>query len=213
MKVVRASGRKVDLGTIDLGQVVLEAVRDGEMSYAIDQQPFLQGYLGVLIAHQFVNYRLAPATEINSGPFFIDQSNAAAVLAVGEKYPGSRGGELASLGVTAPHPHASPRLRGEGTARRMRMGAVAEPKAIVTAGMSGLPSSQLERNDWAMSMTEASPLTTTPQAMPLFARLIRIVWIGPAVAALMIYVFFAIFGGATGFTSLAGTAGWLNAAA
>jgi simple sugar transport system substrate-binding protein len=91
VKVVRASGRKVDLGTIDLGQVVLEAVRDGEMSYAIDQQPFLQGYLGVLLSHQYINYRLAVATEINTGPFIIDQSNAAAVLAVGEKYPGSRG--------------------------------------------------------------------------------------------------------------------------
>ncbi|MDB5526353.1 MAG: hypothetical protein JWM58_4116 [Rhizobium sp.] len=91
VKVVRAAGRKVDLGTIDLGKTVLEAVRDGEMSYAIDQQPFLQGYFGVLIAHQFVNYRLAPATEINSGPFFIDKSNAAAVLAVGDTYPGSRG--------------------------------------------------------------------------------------------------------------------------
>ena len=65
-----------------------------------------------------------------------------------------------------------------------------------------------------MSMTETSRLsTTTPQTMPIFARLIRIVWIGPAVAALVIYIFFAIFGGATGFTSIAGTAGWLNAAA
>jgi simple sugar transport system substrate-binding protein len=91
VKVLRAAGRKVDLGTIDLGKVVLEAVRDGEMSYAIDQQPFMQGYYGVLISHQFVNYRLAPANEINTGPFFIDQSNAAAVLAVSEKYPGSRG--------------------------------------------------------------------------------------------------------------------------
>ncbi|KSV71985.1 hypothetical protein N182_29950 [Sinorhizobium sp. GL2] len=91
VKQVRDTGRKVDLGTIDLGKVVLEAVRDGEMSFAIDQQPFLQGYFGVLIAHQFVNYRLAPATEINSGPFVIDQANAAAVLAVGDKFPGSRG--------------------------------------------------------------------------------------------------------------------------
>jgi simple sugar transport system substrate-binding protein len=91
VKVVRAAGRKVDLGTIDLGKVVLGAVRDGEMSYAIDQQPFMQGYYGVLISHQFVNYRLAPANEINTGPFFIDRSNAAAVLAVSEKYPGSRG--------------------------------------------------------------------------------------------------------------------------
>ena len=64
-----------------------------------------------------------------------------------------------------------------------------------------------------MSMTETSRLTTASQPMPLFARLIRIVWIGPAVAALVIYIFFAIFGGATGFTSISGTAGWLNAAA
>jgi simple sugar transport system substrate-binding protein len=91
VKVARASGRKIDLGTIDLGKTVLEAVRDGQMSYAIDQQPFLQGYLGVLLAHQFIEYQLAPATEINTGPFVIDAKNAAAVLAVGDKYPGSRG--------------------------------------------------------------------------------------------------------------------------
>jgi simple sugar transport system permease protein len=66
-----------------------------------------------------------------------------------------------------------------------------------------------------MTMTETSRLTTTnaPQNMPFFARLLRIVWLGPAMAALVIYIFFAIFGGATGFTSIAGTAGWLNAAA
>jgi simple sugar transport system substrate-binding protein len=91
VKEARATGRKIDLGTIDLGKTVLEAVRDGDMSYAVDQQPYLQGYFGVLIAHQFVDLRLAPATEINSGPFLIDKSNAAAVLAVGDKFPGSRG--------------------------------------------------------------------------------------------------------------------------
>lgn len=91
VKQARATGRTIDFGTIDLGKTVLEAVRDGEMSYAIDQQPFLQGYLGVLIAHQFMDYKLAPATEINTGPYVIDKSNAAAVLAVGDKYPGSRG--------------------------------------------------------------------------------------------------------------------------
>jgi len=91
VKAARATGRKVDLGTIDLGKTVLEAVRDGQMSFAIDQQPFLQGYLGVLLAHQFIEYQLAPATEINTGPFVVDAKNAAAVLAVGDKYPGSRG--------------------------------------------------------------------------------------------------------------------------
>ncbi len=58
--------------------------------------------------------------------------------------------------------------------------------------------------------------TETPAATPrsgLFERLLRIVWIGPAVAALAIYILFVFFGGASGFFSLAGTAGWLNTAA
>jgi simple sugar transport system permease protein len=64
-----------------------------------------------------------------------------------------------------------------------------------------------------MTMTATPRLTTMPQTAPIFARLIRIVWIGPAAAALVIYAFFAIAGGANGFTSIAGTAGWLNSAA
>ncbi|MDB5526352.1 MAG: transporter permease [Rhizobium sp.] len=62
------------------------------------------------------------------------------------------------------------------------------------------------------SMTDTSVTSPRIQA-PLLARLARIVWIGPAIAALVIYVFFAISGGANGFMSIAGTAGWLNTAA
>ena len=51
------------------------------------------------------------------------------------------------------------------------------------------------------------------QPKGLTERLIRIIWIGPAVAALVIYGFFAVTGGANGFLTLAGSAGWLNTAA
>lgn len=44
-------------------------------------------------------------------------------------------------------------------------------------------------------------------------RLLRITWLGPAIAVVVIYIFFGIFGGATGFLTPAGTAGWLNTAA
>ncbi len=44
-------------------------------------------------------------------------------------------------------------------------------------------------------------------------RLIRIMWLGPAIAVVLIYGFFALVGGANGFSSLAGTAGWLNVSA
>lgn len=59
------------------------------------------------------------------------------------------------------------------------------------------------------------PAASTQQGSEgqLFERMIRIAWIGPAVAAVVIWMFFAIFGGAAGFSTLAGTAGWLNTAA
>jgi simple sugar transport system permease protein len=44
-------------------------------------------------------------------------------------------------------------------------------------------------------------------------RLLKVMWIGPAIAAILIYIFFSIFGGATGFSTVAGTAGFLNTAA
>jgi simple sugar transport system permease protein len=50
-------------------------------------------------------------------------------------------------------------------------------------------------------------------SLSLVERLIRITWIGPAAAAIVIWIFFAFVGGAGGFTTIAGTAGWLNTAA
>jgi simple sugar transport system permease protein len=58
--------------------------------------------------------------------------------------------------------------------------------------------------------------TREPVASPrssIIERLLQVAWIGPASAAIIIYVFFVIVGGASGFFSLAGTAGWMNTAA
>ncbi|MGD9913277.1 MAG: ABC transporter permease [Rhizobiaceae bacterium] len=52
-----------------------------------------------------------------------------------------------------------------------------------------------------------------PRPASLVERLIRIVWIGPLGAAIIIWIFFAIVGGAGGFATIAGTAGWMNTAA
>ena len=41
----------------------------------------------------------------------------------------------------------------------------------------------------------------------------RITWIGPAIAVLVIFAFFAVAGGGKGFLTVPGTAGWLNTAA
>jgi len=44
-------------------------------------------------------------------------------------------------------------------------------------------------------------------------RIVNLIWLGPAVAWLVIFAFFAIVGGENGFLTSSGTAGWLNIAA
>ena len=64
-----------------------------------------------------------------------------------------------------------------------------------------------------MASMEQSIEQPAPVRLNLIARILRIMWIGPAIAALAIYIFFVIDGGSSGFLSVPGTAGWLNAAA
>ncbi len=91
IKQVRDTGRSVDLGTMDLGNTVLEAIAAGEMSFAMDQQPFLQGYYGVMIPYLYNTYKLAPSSITWVGPFIVTEDNAAEVLEVNKTYAGSRG--------------------------------------------------------------------------------------------------------------------------
>jgi simple sugar transport system substrate-binding protein len=91
IRALRRAGREIDLGTMDLGNTVLEAIIAGEMSFAADQQPFLQGYYGILIPHLYNTYRMAPTSKIDVGPFMVTAENAQAVLDVNLAIPGSRG--------------------------------------------------------------------------------------------------------------------------
>ena len=91
IRTIRETGREVDLGTMDLGNAVLEAIVAGEMSFASDQQPFLQGYYGVLIPYLFNTYAMAPTNKLDVGPFMVTAANAQAVLDVNLSIPGSRG--------------------------------------------------------------------------------------------------------------------------
>lgn len=84
-------GRDIDIGTTDLSTAVLEAIKAGDLSFAMDQQPFLQGYYGLLVASQYLKYRVAPVSEVDTGPFVIDASNVQAILEVSSTFPGIRG--------------------------------------------------------------------------------------------------------------------------
>lgn len=71
----------VQFGTFDLSPTLLQAAADGQVSFLIDQQQFLQGYLGVLTAVNYVQYELLPGNKvILTGPGFVTPENAQQVV-------------------------------------------------------------------------------------------------------------------------------------
>jgi len=69
---------KVKLATFDLGPDILRALRAKRLLFAVDQQPYLQGYLPVLFLAQRKLYGLIPAagTVVPSGPTFVTPADA-----------------------------------------------------------------------------------------------------------------------------------------
>jgi simple sugar transport system substrate-binding protein len=76
---------KVKFGTFDLSPGVLEAIRDGKMLFAIDQQQFLQGYLPVELLTLYHKYGLMPAGTVMTGPGFVTKDTAAQVIDLAAK--------------------------------------------------------------------------------------------------------------------------------
>ena len=75
----------VKVGTFDLSASVLEMIRDSKMAFAIDQQQFLQGYLPIVHLALHARYKVLPGGNLPTGPGFITQDNAAAVIELSGK--------------------------------------------------------------------------------------------------------------------------------
>ena len=63
-----------------------KAVQDGTVAFAVDQQPYLQGYLAVDAIWLYKNNgdTIGGGEATLTGPAFIDKSNIAAVLKYAE---------------------------------------------------------------------------------------------------------------------------------
>ena len=72
----------VQIATFDLSPEVLTAIDEGRMLFAIDQQQYLQGYMGVQVMTLYVQYGLLPGggAVIMTGPGFVTQETAAEVV-------------------------------------------------------------------------------------------------------------------------------------
>jgi simple sugar transport system substrate-binding protein len=77
---------KIFMGTFDLSGEIAAAVKDGTIAFAIDQQPYLQGYLPVVILTNLARYGVVPGNDINSGPGFVTKKNIALVEKLAGEY-------------------------------------------------------------------------------------------------------------------------------
>ena len=80
-------GRIIHFGTFDLGSDVLQALQRNEMLFAIDQQPYLQGYLGITLLVKFLETGAIPGGQqvIRTGPGFVTRENASQVARMIER--------------------------------------------------------------------------------------------------------------------------------
>lgn len=75
---------EVFFGTFDLSGEIADAIKADTIAFAIDQQPYLQGYMPVIILTNLTRYGVLPSGHMNSGPGFITKDSISFV----EKYAG-----------------------------------------------------------------------------------------------------------------------------
>ncbi len=77
-------------GGFDLQPKSLEAVRDGYLNFAIDQQPYLQGFYTVMEMFMFkASGGLVGPADVNTGLKFVTKDSVAAYLNTKTRYEGS----------------------------------------------------------------------------------------------------------------------------
>jgi simple sugar transport system substrate-binding protein len=72
---------QIKLATFDLSSDVLQAIKNGQMLFAIDQQQYLQGYLPIVFLTLYkTNLNTVANDVIQTGPGFVTKDNVAKVI-------------------------------------------------------------------------------------------------------------------------------------
>ncbi|MET8952473.1 sugar ABC transporter substrate-binding protein [Streptomyces sp. NPDC004393] len=82
------AGSKAKVATFDLNKDLTNAVQKGDIQFAVDQQPYLQGYLAVdslWLEKNNGNYSGGGEQPVLTGPAFVDKSNVGTVAAFAAK--------------------------------------------------------------------------------------------------------------------------------
>lgn len=72
--------------TFDLSKEITNAIKEDIITFALDQQQYLQGYLPVMILAQYAKYGVVPTTDILTGPALVTKDNVNQVENFAGKY-------------------------------------------------------------------------------------------------------------------------------
>ena len=72
-------GQGIDVAGFDLSVGTLEMIKEGTVRFAIDQQPYVQGYYPVIQLAQYIRYGLIPS-DIDAGADVVGPDKAARVI-------------------------------------------------------------------------------------------------------------------------------------
>ena len=88
IKLLRDTGEtsKYNFITFDLSADISQGIKDGIVESAIDQQPYLQGYLPVIFLTEYKRYGVLPANNVNTGPGFVTKDNIEMVEKLAGEY-------------------------------------------------------------------------------------------------------------------------------
>jgi simple sugar transport system substrate-binding protein len=81
LDAVNAAGSKAKVGTFDMSPVAVSLIAKGKLQWAIDQQPYVEGYEAVdmLWLNLTNGDTVGGGQPVLTGPFFVTKANAAAV--------------------------------------------------------------------------------------------------------------------------------------
>ncbi len=86
LPATEATGRDITVGTIDLSGDAVQAIIDGKLAFAVDQQQYAQGYMSVVLLYlnKTNGHELGGGLPIYTGPGFVTQDNAELVQQLAE---------------------------------------------------------------------------------------------------------------------------------
>lgn len=81
IQAVQNAGSKAKIGTFDFNKQIPGKIEAGQLTWAIDQQPFVQGYEAVDSLWLYINNgdTIGGGTAVQTGPYFVDKRNVATI--------------------------------------------------------------------------------------------------------------------------------------